>query len=266
MKRRHIDPTAWHVVMRGARRLLLFRDDADRAAFLRYVSEGLAKGGVTLHAWVLMGNHYHLLASGGGKDLSAFLQQVNRRFSRGNNAKYDLKGHLYEGPYLAFPVWTDFWLFRTSRYIDFNPVRAGLARRPEDYRWSSCRAIARGDASPVKIDARPVLDAAGGREAYRAFEPPPPGHKPGKSPKAADIWMEHVAWLVAHALERKDALEGESPQTVAVAWARQAGVPPRIIARALGYSNGHSVSVLLDSLRKRAEDQPHLRKVMDMIK
>jgi len=258
MKRRHLPAISWHVMMRGARRLLLFRDDADRAAFLRILDESLKDESASLHAFVLMDNHYHLLVTAGWEELGRAMRLVNQRFSRGNNGKYGLKGHAFEGPYLAFPQPAAFWIARTSRYIDFNPVHAGIVRSPEQYRWSSCRAYSRGEAPPVPIDMGPVLKAFGGsRAAYRSFEPPSRRSKRVEA-TAHDVWREQVSWLIQFARERKDDLLGTSPQVSAAYWARRAGVPPRVIAEALGYPNGHTVSVLLSSVRQRIEERPAL--------
>ncbi|HLF94887.1 MAG TPA: transposase [Planctomycetota bacterium] len=262
MKRIHLDKASWHVIMRGVRRLMLFRDDADRAAYIRILDRALKRHPVALHAFVLMDNHTHLLLSGSWDALGALMHDLNRLYSRGNNQKYEQKGHAYEGPYKAFPQGTKFWMGRTARYIDFNPVKAGMVGRPEDYPWSSCRTYVRGDASPLPLDTKPVLDAFGGREKYRSFVPPSHSKKVGRDITAMDVWMEQVAWILQWAEEHSSELEGEDPNTVAVAWARQAGIPPRAIAKALGYASGHSVSVLLDSLRKRSEKEPHLQKIM----
>ena len=222
----------------------------------------LQRRGVSLHAWVLMDNHYHLLLSSDWDALSHFMHDVNRLFSRGNNSKYEMKGHAYEGPYKAFPQSTPFWMGRTARYIDFNPVKAGRVARPEDYKWSSASTYVRGDASPVPLDMKPVLEALGGREKYRRFVPPSRRRKQSREITASDVWVEQVLWILAWANERTAELEGEDPKTVAVAWARQAGIPPRAISKALGYASGHSVSVLLDSFRKRSERNPRLQKLM----
>lgn len=262
MRRNHLTRMAWHAMMRGARRLLLFRDDADRAAFLRILTETLEEKQVTLHSWVLMDNQYHLLVTADWDVLGRFMQSLNRRFSRGNNVKYELKGHLFEGSYLSFPQRSPFWMGRTARYIDYNPVRAGMVKSPEAYRWSSCRAYVRGDTSPVPIEKKTVLDAAGGRAAYAQYEPPVTRKRSTAQLTAMDVWQDQVAWLLHYARQRSDLLDGEAPQTIAAAWARRAGVPPRAIAKSLGYASGHSVSVLLDTVRKRSESDPHLRKVL----
>ena len=253
----------YHVMMRGARRLLLYRDDADRAAFLNLLAETLQNKPLKLHAFALMDNHYHLMVGADEQGLSRSMQSLNRRFSRGNNKKYGLQGHLFEGSYLAFPLTGKFWIGRTARYLDFNPVQAGLAATPEQYPWSSARTYLKGFPSPVPLDTQPVLDALGGVNGYRAFVPPIRRKKTSRAITAMDLWTEQAGWLLQWATERQAELEGEAPRTLAVSWARDAGIPPRAIAKAFGYAGGHSVSVLLDSLRKRAEKSPRLRELME---
>ncbi len=77
-----------------------------------------------------------------------------------------------------------------------------------------------------------------------------------------EVWKARMTWLLERAERQKDRLRGESPRTIAVAWARQAGIPPRAISEAMGYASGHSVSVLLDSIRKRAKRDLGLRKAI----
>jgi REP element-mobilizing transposase RayT len=263
MKRAHHERTSWHVILRGARRLILFRDDADRAAFLGILARQLDAASVDLHAFVLMDNHYHLLATADWKQLGTAMQQTNRLYSRGNNRKYGLQGHAFEGPYLAFPRRGAFWMRHTARYIDFNPVRAGLVSRPELYRWSSCRHYATGAASPIPLQSALVLRAFDGdRAAYRSFEPPCRARKSPAHITAMDLWCDQALWLLRRAEERAAELMGESPKTVAAAWARRAGVPPRAIARALGYADGHSVSAMLDQVRRRAESRKGLTRLL----
>ena len=122
----------------------------------------------------------------------------------------------------------------------------------------------RGEPSPVRIDKKPALDALGGRAGYAAFVPPRSRRKSGRELTAMDVWGDQAGWLLQFATDRKDRLEGEDPRTIAAGWARRAGIPPRAIARALGYANGHSVSVVLDSLHDRAKEQPDLRRVLSL--
>jgi hypothetical protein len=77
-----------------------------------------------------------------------------------------------------------------------------------------------------------------------------------------EVWKERIAWLLDWATRHTSQLADESPKTVAVAWAWRSGVPPRAIAEALGYASGHSVSVVLDSIRKRSKRDPELRKAL----
>jgi len=84
----------------------------------------------------------------------------------------------------------------------------------------------------------------------------------GKLETPMEVWKARMIWLLEWAKKHPADLGGESPKTIAVAWARAAGVPPRAIAESLGYAGGHSVSVVLDAIRKRARRQPDLRRVL----
>jgi hypothetical protein len=77
-----------------------------------------------------------------------------------------------------------------------------------------------------------------------------------------EVCKARISWLLAWATEHESKLGGESPKTIAVVWARHTGVPPRAIAEALGYASGHSVIVVLDSIRKRARRTKELRKLL----
>ena len=81
MKRIHLDKASWHVIMRGVRRLMLFRDDADRAAYIRILDRALKRHPVALHAFVLMDNHTHLLLSGSWDALGALMHDLNRLYA-----------------------------------------------------------------------------------------------------------------------------------------------------------------------------------------
>ncbi len=78
-----------------------------------------------------------------------------------------------------------------------------------------------------------------------------------------DVWKARISWLLKQATADQSRLGGESPKTLAVAWAHRLGIPPRAIAEAMDYASGHSVSVLLDSIRKRAARRSGLRKLLE---
>ena len=129
-----------HVVIRGNNRSDLFRTDNDRMLFLRYLRHAAGSTRSQIHAFALMSNHVHLLASGGAPgSLSSLVQSVGRRYAYYVNRAYGRTGTLFEGRFHSSLVDSDAYLFKCMRYIEMNPVRAGLVDDPRDYRWTSYR-------------------------------------------------------------------------------------------------------------------------------
>jgi len=129
-----------HLVVRGNNRGAIFADDSDRLVFLAIMQESLAKAGASLHAFVLMSNHVHLLATGRREgELSRFMHDLGSRYARLMNQRWGRSGTLFEGRFRSSLVQDDAYLVTCMRYIDLNPVRACIVRHPEDYPWSSFR-------------------------------------------------------------------------------------------------------------------------------
>ncbi|MDO8438270.1 MAG: transposase [Nitrosomonadaceae bacterium] len=127
-----------HIVQRGNNRQPIFFHEDDYATYLEYLREALAKNGCKLYAFVLMTNHAHLLVLGeapGG--VSRFMQSVGRRYVRYVNATYRRSGTLFEGRFKSSLVDSERYLLTCMRYIELNPVRAGMVNDPGDYHWSS---------------------------------------------------------------------------------------------------------------------------------
>ena len=113
--------------------------------FLQYLGDAIEKHGVLVHAYVLMTNHCHLLATPlREQSLPKALQSLGRRYVQRFNWTYERSGTLWEGRYRASIVDTDAYLFTCMRYIECNPLRAGMVSRPGDYRWSSHHSNAYG--------------------------------------------------------------------------------------------------------------------------
>lgn len=129
-----------HVIQRGNNRQPVFVDDQDRVTLLGLLAEYATKYKVAVHAWVLMGNHFHLLASpASGNGLPLMMQALGRRYVQIFNRRHARTGTLWEGRYRATLVQTDRYLLACMAYIDLNPVRAGLVARAADWPWSSHR-------------------------------------------------------------------------------------------------------------------------------
>jgi len=130
----------YHVTARGNDKKKIFLSAKDYDKFLSYLSEACHKFGVVLHAYVLMGNHYHLIVETPHANLSAFMHSINSPYTTYFNTKRKRSGHLFRGRYKAFLIDKDRYLLELSKYIHLNPVKAHMVERPEDYARSSYTA------------------------------------------------------------------------------------------------------------------------------
>ncbi len=127
-----------HIVQRGNNRQAIFFHDDDYCTYLEYLREALAKNGCKLYGFVLMTNHVHLLVLGQtSAGISGLMQSVGRRYVRYINTTYRRSGTLFEGRFKASLVDSDCYMLTCMRYIELNPLRAGMVVDPSNYRWSS---------------------------------------------------------------------------------------------------------------------------------
>jgi len=163
----------YHVTARGNERGKIFFSKKDYEKFKQYVEAAKNKFGLILHAYVLMTNHYHLIAETPEKNLSKIMHFINGSYTTYVNIKRKRSGHLFQGRYKAILVDKDNYLLELSRYVHLNPVRAGIATKPEDYPHSSYRSYIMGcPESIISPDTVLGMSAASVREAagnYRAF-------------------------------------------------------------------------------------------------
>lgn len=141
-----------HIVQRGNNRQTVFFSDGDRVAYLRLLCGQADQQHCRVHAYALMGNHVHLLVTpdvAGG--LSRVMQAVNRSYVRRVNEREGRTGSLWEGRFHSTLVDTNRYLLACQRYIELNPVRAGMVVHPGDYRWSSYRANAQGRTNALLV-------------------------------------------------------------------------------------------------------------------
>jgi len=139
-----------HLIIRGNNRQAIFRSDGDRVFFHRCLVEVSRQHGVRVHAYVLMGNHVHLLATGrAARSISGMIQAAGRRYVSYFNYLYKRTGTLWEGRYRSSVVETDRYLLTCQQYIELNPVRAGMVSDPLGFFWSSHRCLAQGKADDM---------------------------------------------------------------------------------------------------------------------
>jgi putative transposase len=163
----------YHVTARGNERRKIFLSRGDSIKFLSYLSDALHKYDVILHAFALMGTHYHLLVETPNANLSAFMHAVNSAYTTYFNIKRKRSGHLFQGRYKSILIEQDPYLLELSRYIHLNPVRAGMVQKPEAYALSSYRAyITPKEPTIVSRDLIWAMIARSPKEAplrYRGF-------------------------------------------------------------------------------------------------
>jgi putative transposase len=150
-----------HVIQRGNNRQPIFADRADYQMMLDLLDENARKFGVAIHAYVLMDNHFHLLATPQtAEGLPQMMQAVGRRYVRYFNDRHKRSGTLWEGRYKSTLIQTERYLLACMVYIDLNPVRAGMVAQARDYPWSShCHYI--GLAQDRLLTPHPLVWALG---------------------------------------------------------------------------------------------------------
>lgn len=163
----------YHVIARGNRRATLFHDDADSTAYLERLERYRARDGVTLHAYVLMTNHVHLLLETGDRPLSRTMQTLQFTYSQYYNRRYGKTGHVFQGRFQAILCDREAYLLELVRYLHLNPARLRTPLNPWTYRWSSHAAYL-GRPSSVQVSTASVLasfhrQVGPARQAYRRF-------------------------------------------------------------------------------------------------
>jgi putative transposase len=129
-----------HITQRGNRRQQTFFSDEDYQAYIDFMAQWCNQFNVEIWCYCLMPNHTHLIAVPETSDgLASAIGEAHRRYARKVNLREGWRGYFWQGRFASF-VLDETHLLAAARYIELNPVRAGLVKRPEEYRWSSCRA------------------------------------------------------------------------------------------------------------------------------
>ncbi len=127
-----------HIVHRGHSRDPVFFEDEDYSTYAYWLGEASKRYGVQIHSFVLMTNHVHILITPPGTtSTSSFMQYIGRRYVPYMNQKYGKSGSIWEGRYKASLIQAEDYFLATMRYVELNPVRAGMVESPSHYRWSS---------------------------------------------------------------------------------------------------------------------------------
>lgn len=147
----------YHVTARGVARGPIVVDDEDRFAFLEQVERVVDRFAWVLHTYCLMTNHYHLLVETPQPNLSISMRQLNGVYAQRFNKRNRRVGHLFQARFDAKLVQDDGYFLASARYIVLNPVRAQIVARPEDWPWSSYRALAGLEQPPPFLTISRVL-------------------------------------------------------------------------------------------------------------
>jgi putative transposase len=130
-----------HIIQRGNNRQACFVSERDFSAYAYWLEEFSRKYHVAIHAWVFMTNHVHLLTTSSTEaGISKMMQMLGLQYVRYFNNTYQRSGTLWEGRFKSCVVDAEEYLLVCQRYIELNPVRAGMVSAPEEYAWSSYRA------------------------------------------------------------------------------------------------------------------------------
>ena len=153
-----------HVIQRGVRSLPIFSDDGDRRAYLDIMAEQLDRFGVEVLAWCLMTNHTHLVVV--PKDqVARAIGEAHRRYTRLKNVADGVRGYLFQGRFGSC-VLDEMHLLAAVRYVELNPVHAGIVRSAEDYLWSSARFHLGLIPSDILVTNRDLLGLVGNWGEY----------------------------------------------------------------------------------------------------
>jgi REP element-mobilizing transposase RayT len=160
----------YHVIARGNERKAVFRDDLDREQYLIRLADCHRRFGLSVFAHCLMDNHVHLVLERGPVSLSRIMLTLQSSYAQWFNRRHGRVGHLFQGRYKSFLVEKERYLLALLRYVHENPVKAGLVKRPQDFRWSSDRCYRSGTGPDwLVLDCALGMLAPGRAEALARY-------------------------------------------------------------------------------------------------
>ena len=143
----------YHVTSRGDRREPIYRDDEDRGAQLEVIALAMDRFDAQVLTYCQMGNHYHLVVHTRQANLSRLMRHVNGVYTQAFNRRHDVVGHLFQGRFKSILVDRDAYLLALCRYVERNPVAAGMVDTAQEWPWSSYRAHVCVAATPPWLDS-----------------------------------------------------------------------------------------------------------------
>jgi len=130
-----------HIINRGVNRTNIFSSSEDKDLFLKILCKACRVYGVIVHDYCLMDNHYHLLIENSKKNLSLFMRQINANYAIYFNKKEKRTGHLWQGRFSSWYIVNEAYLYRTIRYIEYNPIDAGMTKKIGEYPYTLGSAL-----------------------------------------------------------------------------------------------------------------------------
>lgn len=147
----------YHVTARGVDKADIFLDDSERRVFLKRLAQVVRRFNVLCHAYCQMTNHYHLAITTLEPNLSRAMQYLNGRYAQWWNRRHDRVGHVFQARFHSQVIQDETYLVNACKYIALNPVRAGMVSCPEEWPWSSYRAMVGLDRMPQFMDCNHVM-------------------------------------------------------------------------------------------------------------
>jgi REP element-mobilizing transposase RayT len=154
----------YHVTSRGDRQEPIFRGADDRQLLLHIVDHAMGRLDAEMFAFCLMGNHYHFVLRTRQANLSRLMRHINGEYTRAFNRRHDLVGHVFQGRFHAVIVDSDAYLLAACRYVELNPLRAGLVASVEKWPWCSYQAHVGIERSPCWLATRALHGHLLGRD------------------------------------------------------------------------------------------------------
>ncbi len=156
--RRLSESKIYHIMIRGNERKYIFLDDEDKKRFIEILNEKNKERKFAIYAYCLMDNHVHILINEGIDEIGKIMKRINISYAYYFNKKYDRIGHLFQDRFKSEGIENDAYLLSVIRYIHNNPVKAGMVKSVEEYKWSSYAIYTEIKNQNSSIDKRFILE------------------------------------------------------------------------------------------------------------
>ena len=142
-----------HILNRGVEKRIIFNTSKDKEKFLDILCEVSEHYDFTIHGYVLMSNHYHLLLENSKENLSAGMRQINSSYAQYYNKKYNRTGHLWQDRFKSWYLFDENYLFTLFRYLEFNPIEAKISKKVGEYPYTLIHDIVQNKVKSCMKDS-----------------------------------------------------------------------------------------------------------------